>query len=163
MSAVARRFVAQWRLRPLTAERVAQVADVDRRAYRFPWSEAVFRDCLSAGYHGWVMLVGSGDALAGYVVLSVGAAEAHILNLCVAPEYQRRGFGRVLLKHALDAARAMDTRVVFLEVRRSNDIAMALYRDVGFRRIGVRRGYYPDDGNREDAFVYALELGWRLR
>lgn len=157
MSAVARDVLAGWRLRPMTSVHVPEIAAIDRRAYTFPWSAGIFRDCLRAGYSGWILLA-EDDALAGYGLLSMGAGEAHILNLCVAPEYQHRGYGRILLMHLLSLARAADVQEVLLEVRPSNRIAIALYRDVGFARIGVRRGYYPDDGRREDALVYSLIL-----
>ncbi|TAM09663.1 MAG: ribosomal-protein-alanine N-acetyltransferase [Nevskiaceae bacterium] len=141
----------------MVALHVPAIMAVERRAYEFPWTEGVFRDCLRAGYSGWVLL-GRSDALLGYAVLTMAVGEAHVLNVCVAPEHQRRGYGGVLMHHLLDIARAHAVGTVFLEVRRSNGPAIALYSQLGFHPIGERRGYYPDDGRREDALVYALEL-----
>lgn len=157
MSALPQEVVVGWRLRPMNPERIPEVVAIEHRAYRFPWSEAVFRDCLRVGYSAWMMLDES-DALIGYALMSMAVGEAHVLNLCVAPERQRQGLGRVLLCHLLDLARAGGLHIVLLEVRRSNKAALALYRGHGFMRIGLRRGYYPDVGGREDAFVLAYDI-----
>lgn len=157
MNAVARDVVRDWRLRPMSPAHVPEIMAIERRAYQFPWNDGIFRDCLRVGYSGWVLL-DRGDRLMGYALLSMGAGEAHVLNVCVAPEQQHRGYGHVLMKHLLDLARAAEIGTVFLEVRCSNHAAMALYRDLGFAPIGVRHGYYPNDGRREDALVYALDL-----
>lgn len=141
----------------MAALHVPAIMSVERRAYTFPWTEGVFLDCLRAGYSGWVLL-DRADALIGYAVLAMAAGEAHVLNVCVAPERQHRGYGTVLMRHLLDIARAGAIGTIFLEVRRSNAVAIALYSRLGFRRIGERHGYYPDDGRREDALVYALDL-----
>jgi ribosomal-protein-alanine N-acetyltransferase len=76
----------------------------------------------------------------------------------VAAERQRRGHGRALLAHLLDVARGHGARVLFLEVRPSNAAAQRLYAGFGFEQIGVRRGYYPAHGGREDALVFSIAL-----
>lgn len=132
------------------------VADIEKRSYMFPWTPGIFRDCLRAGHQCWVL---EGDAkLLGYGVLSAAAGEAHVLNLCIAPEYQGRGHGRRLLRRLVDLARWHQAGQVFLEVRPSNPKAIELYRDEGFNEIGTRPNYYPSDKGREDAIVMALEL-----
>ena len=100
----------------------------------------------------------AGANLLGYGVLSAAAGEAHILNLCIAPEYQGRGHGRRLLRRMLDLARWHQALQVFLEVRPSNPRAIQLYRDEGFNEIGRRPRYYPARDGREDALVMAIEL-----
>jgi ribosomal-protein-alanine N-acetyltransferase len=132
------------------------VAAVEKRAYPFPWTPGIFRDCLRAGHHCWVLEAGS--TLLGYGVLSAAAGEAHILNICIAPEYQGRGHGRRLLRRLVDLARWHQSQQVFLEVRPSNPRAIELYRDEGFNEIGLRPNYYPAEKGREDAIVMALEL-----
>jgi ribosomal-protein-alanine acetyltransferase len=89
----------------------------------------------------------------GYVVLMVALDEAHLLNIGIAAEYQRKGLGRWLLGETMKIARALNTRRMLLEVRSTNAAALGLYRDVGFREIGLRRGYYSIDNGREDAIV----------
>ena len=103
------------------------------------------------------MLEEGGEAI-GYAVLSIAAAEAHILNLCTAPEVQGRGHGRHLLRALLELARGRGVQRVFLEVRPSNVHAITLYDSEGFNEIGRRPRYYPAVGGREDAIVMAIEL-----
>lgn len=132
------------------------VSEIENRAYVFPWTPGIFRDCLRAGHQCWVLEAGA--TILGYGVLSVAAGEAHVLNVCIAPEYQGRGHGRRLLRRLVDLARWHRAGQVFLEVRPSNPRAIALYRDEGFNEIGQRPNYYPAEKGREDAIVMAMEL-----
>lgn len=144
------------RVRPMKQVDVDAVSAIENRSYVFPWTPGIFRDCLRAGHQCWVLEAGS--QLLGYGVLSAAAGEAHLLNLCIAPEYQGRGHGRRLLRRMVDLARWHHAQQVFLEVRPSNPAAIALYRDEGFNEIGLRPNYYPAAKGREDAIVMALEL-----
>lgn len=146
-----------WRLTPLNEDRLPEVLDIENRAYPFPWSEGVFRDCLKAGYSCWGVQP-SGEPLLAYAVMSMAVGEAHILNLAVDPLRRREGLAHFLLSHLLLVARAANTTVVLLEVRRSNKAAINLYHGFGFQQIGTRRNYYPGHDQREDAFVLALDL-----
>ena len=92
---------------------IETVSAIENRAYVFPWTPGIFRDCLRAGHHCWVLEAGS--TLLGYGVLSAAAGEAHILNICIAPEYQGRGHGRRLLRRLVDLARWHQANQVFLE------------------------------------------------
>jgi ribosomal-protein-alanine N-acetyltransferase len=112
------------------------VLAIEQRAYPFPWTRGIFRDCLLADYPAWV-LVQDGDII-GYGVLSLAADEAHVLNVCTAPEVQGHGHGRRLLRALLQIARGRGARRVFLEVRPSNAHAIALYPDAGFNELGRR-------------------------
>ena len=143
-------------MRPMKQVDVDAVSEIEKRAYPFPWTPGIFRDCLRAGHHCWVLEAGS--TLLGYGVLSAAAGEAHILNICIAPEYQGRGHGRRLLRRLVDLARWHQANQVFLEVRPSNPRAIQLYRDEGFNEIGQRPNYYPAEKGREDAIVMAMEL-----
>ena len=144
-------------LRPMREADLEPVMVVERRAYPFPWTAGIFRDCLSAGYPAWVLL--EDGAFIGHGVLSVAADEAHVLNVCIDPARQGRGHGRALLRAMVAAARGRGARRVYLEVRPSNPAAIALYQDEGFNEIGRRPRYYPADNNgREDAIVMAMEL-----
>jgi ribosomal-protein-alanine N-acetyltransferase len=132
------------------------VAAIEASTYMFPWSRGIFSDCLMAGYPSFVLDTG-GDVV-GYAILSVAAAEAHILNLCVAEKSQRRGLGRQLLQHLLQLARSLNVERLFLEVRPSNAAAIRLYESSGFSRMGLRKDYYRAINGREDALVLALEF-----
>lgn len=154
--AAERLVVPACRFRPMTADDVAAVIELELRCYPFPWSEQIFRDCLRVGYDCWV--VDCAGTVSGYGVMSRGAGECHILNLCVAPSQRRHGVGRALLLALLARAREAGMEHAFLEVRPSNDAAIRLYRDMGFEQVGLRRGYYQAAEGREDALVYRLEL-----
>lgn len=140
-----------------------RVADLDAlmaieaRAYDFPWSRGNFIDSMSASYQCQALWIERN--VAGYSVLMHGVEEAHLLNLTIAPEWQRRGWGAVLLDDVVARAQAQRAQRLFLEVRPSNSAGLALYAKRGFSKIGVRRQYYPGAGNtREDALVLALDL-----
>ena len=148
---------ANWRLRPMAQADLPRVAALERESYVFPWNDQIFADCLRVGYH--CVVVDTESGVAGYGVLSMGAGEAHILNLCIADAWRRRGIGRGLLLALLAHARDRGVRDAFLEVRRTNRAAIALYHDFGFQCVGTRRGYYQAQDGREDALVYRLELG----
>lgn len=142
--------------RRMRAEDVDRVAAIEAAAYAFPWSRTIFADCLRAGYECLVLVQGS--EIVGYGVLSTGANEAHILNVCVAPAEQGKGFGRRVVGRLLDLARWHRSERVFLEVRPSNPHAIALYESIGFNEFGRRPNYYPAKKGREDALVMAMEL-----
>ena len=146
----------QVRVRPMLGSDLEAVLAVEQRAYPFPWSLGIFRDCVRVGYTCRVLEIDF--LLAGYGVLSIGAGEAHLLNLCVREEFRARGLGRRLLEELLDSAREQGARVCFLEVRPANTGAIRLYQVMGFQQIGVRRGYYQADSGREDALVMRLGL-----
>lgn len=133
-----------------------RVAAIEQAAYDYPWTLGIFRDCLRAGYSCWVLL--EADAIIGYGVLSCAAGEAHVLNVCVGPERQGAGHGRLLMRRLIDLARWQDAHRLYLEVRPSNPRAIALYESLGFQQIGRRPNYYPAAGGREDALVMAREL-----
>ena len=144
------------RFRPMTIPDVAAVASVERSSYQFPWSEGVFRDCVRVGY--LCRVIEYRNEISGYGIMSFGAGEAHVLNICVRHELRGMGVGRRLMDYLLDRAREEYMQDVFLEVRPSNTIAIALYESMGFQRIGLRKGYYQAVGGREDALVYKLPL-----
>ena len=143
-------------IREMTHDDLAMVSDIERRSYEFPWSHGVFRDCLLAGYQNVVLV--RDDQVAGYAVLSVAAGEAHILNICVDPAHRARGYGEKLLDELLFRARASQVRQIFLEVRPSNNTALALYRKKGFHQVANRPAYYQASAGREDAAVLAKKL-----
>lgn len=144
------------RFRPMRREDLPAVVALEQQAYAFPWSEQVFSDCLRVGYDCWA--VETDDGVAGYGIMSAGAGECHVLNLCLAPALRRRGIGRRLLAMLLGRARRAGMLHAFLEVRPSNHAALALYTAAGFERVGLRQGYYQAHGGREDAVVLRLAL-----
>ncbi len=146
----------QTQLRGMHPADLNSVAEIEESSYRFPWSIGIFRDCLLAGYQSQVLEVSG--VISGYSIMSVAGAEAHLLNICVHPSCQRLGYGRRLLDAVLLKADELIVEQVILEVRPSNEIAIALYRSVGFELIGTHRSYYQADGGRQDAVIYAATI-----
>jgi ribosomal-protein-alanine N-acetyltransferase len=135
---------------------LAEVMTIESALYTHPWTRGNFADSLRAGYEcRCYRLQGK---LIGYFVVLAAAGEAHLLNLSIAELHQRRGYGTALLNEATALARTLGAKHVFLEVRPSNRGAQELYYRYGFRKIAVRRGYYPARGGREDALVLSLAL-----
>jgi [ribosomal protein S18]-alanine N-acetyltransferase len=137
-------------------EDLDEIMGVEVRAYPFPWTDGIFRDCMRVGYSCWVMI--EAERLVGYAVMSMAAGECHVLNLCVRPECQGRGYGRYLLRGLLEHARRHKVETAFLEVRPSNAPAVHLYQSEGFNEVGLRKRYYPANRGREDALVLARAL-----
>ena len=147
---------ARVHIRQMNHEDLSIVSDIERRSYEFPWSHGVFRDCLLAGYQ-CVVLERDGE-VAGYSILSVAAGEAHILNICVDPNFRSLGYGERLLDDVLFRARSSSVREIFLEVRPSNTHALALYKKKDFHKVANRPAYYQASGGREDAEVLVKKL-----
>ena len=143
-------------IRAMRGNDVADVVAIERASYQFPWSEGIFRDCLRVGYVCRVVTV-SRQVMA-YGVMSLGAGEAHILNLCVGESYRCHGVGRRLLGSLIERAVAAGVADAFLEVRPSNTAAIRLYLAIGFEQVGMRRGYYQAATGREDAAVLRRAL-----
>ncbi len=143
-------------IRPMDSGDLSVVARLERDSYAFPWTEGIFRDSLRVGYHCSVLAFD--HLIAGYGVLSAGAGEAHLLNVCVRREFRHRGLGGQLLQHMIDQAHDARAKVMFLETRPSNLAAIRLYQSQGFVQIAVRRGYYQAVGGREDAIVMRRPL-----
>jgi ribosomal-protein-alanine N-acetyltransferase len=144
------------RTRAMTYADLPSVMAIEQASYPFPWSEGVFRDCLRVGY--FCRALETRGELIGYALMSMGAGEAHVLNVCVRMDYRDQGVGRYLVQMLLDHARAVLVSDVFLEVRPSNPGAIHLYETMGFKQVGVRKGYYQASPGREDAWVYKLTL-----
>ncbi len=150
-------MLAELNLQPMTASVVDQVMSIEETIYPFPWTKGNFTDSIQAGYDAWVLAPQDwtpGMPLIGYAVLMTVLDEVHLLNLSVSGAHQRQGIGRRLLGRLMTMNRKTGARGMFLEVRPSNQPAIALYESEGFVRIGIRRNYYPSfDGKREDAIV----------
>lgn len=142
--------------RPMQEADLDELLRIERAAYPYPWTLGNFRDCLQAGYSCWV---GEIDGrLAGYWLMMSVLDEGHILNCCIAPQWQRQGYGRQLMQHLLQVADNHNTRSLYLEVRPSNGAARRLYAGLGFAYVAQRRGYYPTDDGTEDALVMRLQV-----
>lgn len=144
------------RYRRMTAGDLDAVLRIEHAAYSHPWTPGNFDDSMTAGYHCWILEC-AGD-IAGYSVVMIAAGEAHLLNLSIAPAWQRRGLGTELLGFVTRLAVDYGAEKIYLEARVSNAAGRALYARAGFSEIAVRRGYYPADNGREDAVVMERAL-----
>lgn len=135
-------------IRDLSCSDLPVVVSIERRSFRSPWSIGMF--ALEASKGDTVSLAATeGSRVVGYLVLSRFDRAWHLMNVAVAPEHRRRGVASQLIDSAF--GRIDSGEPVTLEVRPSNRSAVALYESFGFRSFGLRRGYYPDNG--EDALV----------
>ncbi len=141
---------------PMRETDVDAVAAAEQRLVQFPWTRGNFADSLAAGYSGWVCTMDG--MLVGYAVMLVMLDEAHLLNIAIVAEHQRRGLGGELLSHLIRVAREHGAKHMFLEVRPSNTAGLALYRRFRFSEIARRKGYYAALEGREEAVVMAREL-----
>jgi [ribosomal protein S18]-alanine N-acetyltransferase len=137
---------------------IPNLLSLEEAAQTSPWSEAAFKRCFEANYLGWALEVPK--KMVGFIMISMAQGECHILNLCIHPTEQHKGFGRQLLLYTLNWAKSQQAGMVYLEVRRSNVAAIGLYRKMNFKLIGERKGYYPvTQSEREDALIFARDLG----
>lgn len=138
---------------------VDEVTRIEHDAYPFPWTRGNFLDSLDSGYDAWVVRE-AGGRLAGYFLLMPVVDEMHLLNITVRPDLQGQGLGSRLMDKVRELTEATGMQSILLEVRPSNQHALAVYRHLGFAQIGMRRNYYPAAaGSREDAIVMRLPLG----
>lgn len=145
------------RFEPLSLARLDAVLDVEQQAYSHPWTRGNFTDAMASGYQSLLLM--GGDQILGYFVAMPGVDEAHLLNLTVAPAFQRQGWARVLLDALALWARGQGAQWLWLEVRAGNLRARQIYEAHGFQRVGERKRYYPAaDGEREDAVVMSRPL-----
>lgn len=155
MSAVLKTVEA--RFEPLLPERIGQVLRVEQQAYGHPWTQGNFADAIRTGYQAQLLM--ADDTLLGYFVAMKGVDEVHLLNITVAPDYQRQGWARVMLDALAIWARGQGAQWLWLEVRVNNARAVRVYEQHGFRRVGKRKNYYPaGKDQREDALVMSLRL-----
>ncbi|MES2013190.1 MAG: ribosomal protein S18-alanine N-acetyltransferase [Pseudomonadota bacterium] len=153
MSAVLK---TECKLRPMQMADVDVVMSIEPHIYSHPWTRGNFTDSLQSGYSAWVMM--HGQQMIGYALMMMVLDEAHLLNLSIAKAYQKQGLGRLLLEHMITISKNHHAANMFLEVRASNVSAIALYENVGFNEMSVRRGYYPAGNGREDAVLMGLAV-----
>ena len=141
----------------MTRDDIEAVVANEKAAYDHPWSRKLLEQSLEGRDHCFVCV--TDGIVAGHGIVSAVADEGHVLNICLAPRWQGRGLGRELLDWLVEDLRAAGAATVFLEVRRSNFAAVALYESAGFNQIAIRPDYYPAAGGlHEDARVMALSL-----
>jgi ribosomal-protein-alanine N-acetyltransferase len=142
--------------RRMASEDVETVMTIERGAYEFGWTAGIFEDCLRIGYECWLLI--DANTIAAYGIMSFAPGEAHVLNVCVDRNRQRKGHGRAVMEHLIALACNQGAERMWLEVRPSNESARGLYRALEFGQITRRRAYYPAARGREDALVLSRRL-----
>ena len=136
---------------------VPAMARIERDSFAAPWSADEITKDVTAGDNVYVAVALADEERAGYAEIRMIASEGQIYNIAIAPEFRREGIGEALLRHLIDKADADGCKLVTLEVRSGNEAAMELYKKLGFREVGRRKGYYAKGG--EDAVLMDLDLG----
>lgn len=150
--------VREFRFYCMQPSDISDVLAIENDLYPFPWTRGNFLDSISSNYETWLLRDEAG-ALVGYFLLMLSVDDAHLLNITVHRDMQGQGIGLLLLDKARAITREKKLHAMLLEVRPSNTRAEKIYRQYGFTRIGVRKGYYPAPNNeREDAIVMKLVL-----
>ena len=144
-------------VRPLFKKDIQQLLAIEQSVQVVPWTADTFKTCFEAGHSGWV--IEDDQKIISFIITSMRVEECHILNFCVARDSQRQGYGQHLLKHLLAEAKKQGIGIIYLEVRRSNTRAIALYEKMQFQQIGERKGYYPTISGNEDALIFARYVG----
>ncbi len=146
----------EFELRALDLGHLAQIEDIEHRSYPTPWSRSMFASEISKPSS---ICLGAfaGERLIGYIIVSRYVDAWHVMNIAVDPDERRRGIATQLLEALFELTAQNQQRGYTLEVRVTNAGAIDLYERLGFRRRGIRRGYYTD--NREDALVMWRDSG----
>jgi len=140
----------------LTPNDLSHAFAIELRSHAFPWTEKTFASNQGERYLNYRLDVDG--VMAAFAVTQVVLDEATLFNIAVDPAFQRRGLGRHLLEHIITELTQREVLTLWLEVRASNLGAIALYEQLEFNEVSVRRNYYPTAEGREDALIMALTL-----
>jgi len=139
-------------LLPMLRSDLPTVVAIEAAVQSFPWTLKNFEDALDAGYDAWVLR--TAERIQGFCIAMTAPDVAHLLVIAVDRDAQRLGYGTQMMEYLTRLARGAGTEGIVLEVRPSNQGALAFYLDEGFVQIGLRRDYYPAaKGQREDALI----------
>jgi ribosomal-protein-alanine N-acetyltransferase len=143
---------------PVTAEKVEELMVIELACHPHPWSEKTFRSCIGGRYFGDCLSVD--NVLVGFYVGEHVAGESTLMDICVSPEQQGKGYGKVLLLQFFEDCKKLASKTIFLEVRAKNISAQMLYINQGFSEISRRTGYDPSNTGfgYEDAIVLSKKL-----
>ena len=137
-------------------EHIAQVAELEKLCFSAPWSETAVRGELTNPLSLWIVAV-DGDTVAGYIGSQSVMGEADMMNVAVSPSYRRQGIAEKLVVSLVEKLTAQKVSSLTLEVRASNEPAIALYEKLSFVQVGRRPNYYTKP--KEDALILRKE--WR--
>ncbi|MCF6435382.1 ribosomal protein S18-alanine N-acetyltransferase [Pseudoalteromonas sp. MMG022] len=131
---------------------------VETACHEFPWSANTMQSCLSGRYFNGAIF--EQEQLIGFYIGEVAGPDHTLMDICVAPAYQRQGVAKTLLTDFITVSEEAGAENLFLEVRASNQGAIALYQWAGFSEVGIRKNYYPSANGNEDAILMAMTLNF---
>jgi ribosomal-protein-alanine N-acetyltransferase len=137
-------------IRTMTEADLEEILAIEIDSFSFPWIRDHFLDELKSSHAFPLVALDQEESIIGYICPRLLLGEGHILNVAVRQDFRGQGVARLLVERILDDCRKKGGEVIFLEVRLSNEAAIALYRQVGFIETGIRRKYYE---NGEDAIL----------
>ncbi len=146
-----------WDIDQASTHDLEQILVNEKLCYPTPWSKGLIEQSLSGASEFFVMRVN--HKIVGHMVFQLVLDEIHLHNICVTPDWQHKGLAHQWLRFLTDFAKQKACNYIFLEVRRSNRVAIDFYIKSGFGQIGYRKNYYSTfDGSTEDALIMKLPL-----
>lgn len=142
-------------VRPMVMDDLEAVTELEAECFSVPWSRAALKDSLEQPHY--IFLVAEIDGkITGYIGMQCVADEGNVTDVCTAYAYRRRGVAYSLIGVLLVEAKKRGIGTVFLEVRKTNEAAIRLYKDARFEEIGIRKSFYENP--REDAILMRKEV-----
>ena len=133
---------------------VASIGEIEKLCFSDPWSEKSIASELTNKLSLWLVAL-DGDRVAGYIGSQSVLDGADMMNVAVHPDYRRKGIGNALVERLVAELKQTPVKFLMLEVRASNEAAIALYTNLGFARVGLRKNYYRNP--KEDAYIMRKE------
>ena len=137
-------------------EDLAEVVNIENRCHLTPWTSKNFID--SYGAKNLFKVLKNEDDIIGYYIALFALDECELLNITITSEQQKKGFGELMFKDLFSECRKANIVNIFLEVRKSNLLAIRLYKKIGFNEIGIRNNYYQNKEGKEDAILMGLAI-----
>lgn len=134
----------------MTVDDISQVAEIERQIFSIPWSEKAFRNSMESDNTIYIVAKENNN-VEGYAGMYLSFEEGNITNVAVNPLSRRKGIGEKIVRDILNRAYEKGVKDVFLEVRETNSVAIALYEKIGFKEEGIRKNFY--DKPRENALI----------
>jgi ribosomal-protein-alanine N-acetyltransferase len=148
----------------ITSSDVKSLMIIESACHSHPWTEKTFMSCIGGRYFGEMFGTDrqemvKADTATGFYIGEYVVGEATLMDICVVPSEQGKGYGKTLLNQFLIEAKNLGATKIFLEVRAKNIAAQMLYMNAGFIEIDRRTGYYPSSSGfgYEDAIVMSLK------
>ncbi|WP_426449823.1 ribosomal protein S18-alanine N-acetyltransferase [Paenibacillus sp. S-38] len=145
-----------YRFRPMEAEHIPVICEIEQESFTTPWTAGAFHNELTNNQFARYLVLEVEGEIGGYGGMWLIMEEAHVTNVAVRAKFRGRKLGELLVREMQRTASLYGAIRMTLEVRPSNHVALGLYEKLGFRSVGVRRGYYTD--NQEDAVIMWADL-----